>query len=61
MLETCTYCRAPGLVAASPGDKHLLFGEPGIQGRMLCSIDRLNAAARGKEENPRYCKKRSYK
>lgn len=34
---------------ASPEDRHLLFGEPGIQGRVLCSIDGLNAAERGKK------------
>lgn len=58
MLETSTYCRTEpqacqALWPASPGDKHLLFGEPGIQWRMLCSIDRLNAAGRGKEKKPK--------
>ena len=52
MLETSTYCRTEPKTCkaswpASPEDKHLLFGEPGIQRRMLCSIDRLNAAGRG--------------
>lgn len=52
MLETSTYCRTEpktckALQPASPEDKHLLFGEPGIQRRMLCTIDRLNAAGRG--------------
>lgn len=56
MLET--YCRTEPQACqaswpASPGDKHLLFGEPGIQWRMLCSIDRLNAAGRGKEKKPK--------